>query len=202
MNCKRIAVMMGVAFLALASGLSGQDAAPDTPYFPLKVNTRWVYKVKGQDLQLTMTVRKYEKLDNRILCAVIETEQEGKVIASEYVRAEKDGIYRMQMQGQKVEPPVLILRTPPKEGETWKVESKVMGQVVKGTFTMSKEPVVKVAAGQFNSVFVVRGNDFEAAGQKVSTTYWFDEKIGMVKQEAVVQGNKVELELVKFDAPQ
>ena len=198
MKGNRAAVLVGVFVLGGFTCLHGQEGMTETPYYPLKVNTRWDYQVKGQNTTITMKVAKHEKVGD-VMCAVIETIVNNNVVATEHVRADKEGVKRYMFMGQKADPPVLFLKLPYKKGDKWTVDTKVMGQATKGTFQYDEE-VVDVKQGKHKTI-VARSNDFEAAGQKVSTTYWFAEGVGMVKQQANIAGTDVTLELTKFEMP-
>lgn len=199
MNWNRAAALVCVFALGGVTCLYGQEKIVETPYYPLKEGTRWEYQLKGQNVTIVMRVAKVEKLDNK-MAALVETVVNNNVVASEHIRTEKDGVYRMTFMGQKAEPPVRILKLPAKKGDTWSVETKVMGQTAKGTFTLDEE-LVTVPYGKYKA-YVAKSTDFEAAGQKISTTYWFAEGVGVVKQLANIAGTAVELDLVKFDTPQ
>jgi hypothetical protein len=116
----------------------------------------------------------------------------------EDVSVTKEGVYRNTFEGKEAMPPVLFLKLPPKKDETWKVDSKVGGESVKGTFKNNGEETVKVTAGEYKA-WVVTSQDLEANGVKMSVTYYFAEKVGMVKQLVEVSGQKIVIELEKYE---
>src|SRR5206468_2595284 len=126
-------------------------------YFPLKVGTTWTYETNGQEIE--MTVAKHEKFGD-VTCARLETKLNGKVLASEHVTVQKDGVYRHAIQGQAIKPPIRILKLPCKAGDTWKVESKAGNEALKVEFTL-EQGEVKVPAGKYKA-FLTKTSRFEA----------------------------------------
>jgi hypothetical protein len=199
--------------LALAPALHGQDKLPESAYYPVQVGTTWHYKV-GEG-KFSTRVTKHEKVGD-VLTARLETSKDGKVIAVEHVGVGAEGVVRHDIEdnsGQQalretLVPPILILKVPPKSGETWKVDSKgqvpasVQGgvggpRVYRGTFKLGEEEV-KVPAGTYKAVRVA-SQDLEANGLKPTVTTYYAEGVGMVKQ--VIQEGEVKIitELEKFE---
>ncbi len=176
---------------ALAGAGRAQDKIETTPYYPLAVGTTWDYK--AGDNKFTLKVTKHEKVGNA-LCARVGMFVKDKEQSFEHISVTKDGVYRNTFEGKEATPPVLFLKLPPKKDETWKVDSKVGGEAVKGTFKNNGEEEVKVPAGSYKA-WVVASQDLEANGVKMSVTYYFAEKVGMVKQLVEVSGQKIVIEL-------
>src|SRR5262249_46129673 len=88
------------ALMMLCVGLVSAPAADekinDSPYYPLKIGTKWQYRAGMATLVLRVT--KYEKV-GAIPCAVVEVSRDDKVVATDYVGMQKDGVYRVTMQG-------------------------------------------------------------------------------------------------------
>ncbi len=59
--------------------------------------------------------------------------------------------------------------------------------------------MVKVPAGEFKKVVTVTSKDLKANGVPLNITYYFAEKVGMVKQVVELSGQKVIIELERFD---
>jgi hypothetical protein len=180
---------------AALSAARAQDKMPETPYFPLQVGNTWHYK--AGDVKFSQKVAKHETADN-IPCARVETIVDGKPAAFEHVAVKEDGVYRVSLGGRRTEPPVRFLKLPPKSGETWAVESKVLGRTVKCTFKSGAEEV-KVPAGTYLAV-TAASTDLEVNGLKGSVTFYFAKDVGMVKEVIEMSGQKkVEIELEKFE---
>jgi hypothetical protein len=176
---------------------AAKEKMEKTTYYPLAVGSSWEYKA-GEN-KFTLKVAKYEKVGNA-LCARLELSMKDKPVSFEHVGVTNEGVYRYSFEGNKeAQPPVLFLKLPPKKDESWKVDSKVGGESVKGTFKNAGEEDVKVPAGGFKAV-VVASQDLEANGIKMAVTYYFAKDVGLVKQVVEVAGQKVVVELEKYEA--
>ena len=194
-----------LAGLFLLTGLLATHAADEplvTPYYPVKVGTRWQYKVGGNSL--TVKVAKHEKVGD-VTCAVLETSRDDQVITTEHVGIKADGVYRYTLATFKPDPPFRILKLPAQKGDTWKIESKVAGQTLSGKFTLS-ESEVTVPAGKYKALLAV-SDGFTAPDPngntiKIVFKFWFAEKVGMVKQTFQLgEGPEVVIELEKVELP-
>src|SRR6185312_14895631 len=123
------------AILAASTALA---QTPGNELFPLKKGSKWVYKV--QDQEVTVEVVGPEKVGADEFIKV-DTKVGGQVKASELYQVKADGIYRAKVKDDKVEPPVKILQLPAKKGESWKIDSKVGTQTVKGEFKITDDKV-------------------------------------------------------------
>ena len=178
----------GAAVLLAASTILAQapPAPPGSDLFPLKQKSKWVYKVADQEV--VVEVNGTEKIGTDEFTKV-ETKVGGALKATELFQIKSDGVYRVKVKEDKVEPPVKILALPPTKDATWKIDSKVGSQSVKGEFKIKdvKEPVT-VPAGKFDAV-VVDGPDFDIAGNKTSIKQWFVPGKGIVKLVFSIQGS-------------
>ena len=187
---------LGCVALFAASAAIAQTTAPAaTDYYPLKAGTKWVYKVG----ETTITV-KVNSVDAS--GAVLDTLVNDKSVATEVIQVKPDGVYRAKINKADIAPPVKILSLkdgkPEAVGTTWKVDSKVQDQPLKGEFkhTADKEKV-KVPAAEYETV-VVDGPGFEIAGTKTGIKYWFAPKVGIVKLAYNIAGNEAVLELKEY----
>lgn len=167
----------------------------ESPYYPLAVGNTWNYKLG--EMKFTMKVTKHEPVD-KVLCARVELVVDNSVKAFEHIGVTTDGIYRYSYEGKKTEPPVRILKLPFKAGETWEVNAKVGGEVLKGMLKSGQEEV-KVPSGTYPKAATSTADDFDANGTKMAFKYFFAENVGMVKQELDVNGQKAIIELEKFE---
>ena len=184
---------LGAVVLLAASVAMAQNAT--TEFYPLKKDTKWVYKVG----ETTITVRVANVAPEG---ATLETLVNDKAVASEVIQVKSDGVFRTQINKAKIEPPVLILKLEggkvAAKGAKWDVNSKIQDQPVKGSFTIAEDKEkVKVPAGEFESV-VVNGPDFEIAGTKTGVKYWFAKDKGVVKLTYSIAGNDAVLELKEY----
>jgi hypothetical protein len=174
---------------------AAEDAPATTPYFPLAVGSKWTYKC-GEN-RFRLEVVKFEKVGETD-CARVELFVNDKSQAAEDIAVTKDAVLRFTFDGKKAEPPIPFLKLPIKDKQTWKVESKVDGQLLKGGFASGEEEV-KVPAGTYKAV-TVTGTDLEANGVKLNLKYYFAKDVGMVKQVIEIAGQKIVIELEKYEA--
>jgi|YNPBryunderm2012_1023409.scaffolds.fasta_scaffold41544_1 hypothetical protein len=190
----RRTMRMTFGILAFATATIALAQSP-IDYYPLKKDTKWVYKVGDNTIEVKVAESGKDG-------AKLDTIVNGKTVASEMVKVEADGIYRTKINTAAIEPPVKFLELkdnkPAAKGTKWSVDSKVQQQVVKGEFSITADKdKVKVPQGEHEAV-VVDGPNFEIAGTKTAVKYWFAPKIGIVKLSYSIGGNEAVLELKEF----
>lgn len=195
----RLAV--GAALVLVGGTLLAQDKK-DAPtaegYFPLRTKTKWTYKVQDQTIEVVAAGT--EKLGSDD-CVKVDTLVNGKVVASELYAVRTDGVYRVKVKDDKVDPPVKVLALPVKKGDSWDFKSKVGSQTVTGTFKVKEDKdKVTTPAGTFDAV-LVEGVDIDVAGQKTTVRTWYAKDKGVVKLSYKIQDAESVLELTKFEAP-
>lgn len=189
---------LGMVTLLAASAAVAQTTAT-TPaaseFYPTKKDTKWVYKVGESNITQKVTAADANGV-------TIDTLVNDKSVATETIQIKPDGIYRAKINGKDITPPVKILELkdgkPAAVGTTWKVDSKVQDQPLKGEWklTADKEKT-KVPAGEFDAV-VVDGPAFEIAGTKTGIKYWFVPGKGIAKLSYNIAGNEAVLELKEY----
>jgi len=184
--------------LLSAAGAVAQDVKKleTTEYYPLSVGTTWTYST-GEGT-MTTKVAKHEEIGG-VMCARIEATTADKKTTSEYVHVSEDGVYRHQASEQSITPPLLFLKLPVKDGASWKVDVKVAGKKLAGSYTMSVEEVTLKNGKKYSDVVVCQSDDFEIDGQQLPHTYYFAKDIGIVKQVVSFAGEEVVMELDKFE---
>jgi hypothetical protein len=189
-----------------ATELAAQAKLRETPYYPLRVGTIWHYR--AGDGKFTIQVARHEKV-GETLCAVLETKRNGKVVGSEHLAVASDGIYRHTLtlpsssakpENEKnqltIKPPLLLLKLPPEEGDSWKIGSKADDKTFRGSFEVGEQEIT-VPAGTYKTTRVT-SQDLEVNALKAGITTFYAEGVGMVKQIIEVGDVKVEIELEKF----
>ncbi len=161
--------------------------------YPLDIGTEWVYK--SGPVELIEKVAAYEVINGE-QCARIETIYNGKVVAHEHLTVRKDGVYRVAVAGQPVEPPLCFLKHPAPAGTQWDVRSKVKESEIAGKFVISQTNV-QLPAGEYPAI-ASEGKDFVSEGTKLSFTYYFVPGVGKVKQEITAGGKNAVLVLKSF----
>lgn len=177
-------LMSGAASLAQNDGMSN--------YYPLKVGSKWTYRVGDQ--QMVLEVTRTEDVDGT-KCAVLETRADNQLF-TEHVAVGSDGLYRYKAMDAKIVPPVCFFKLPPQRGANWEVDSKLGNLRVQGTFRMD-EVEVTVPKGKFKTY--VSSFDLKQGGQSVSISMYLASGVGMVKQKMEVGGKEVVVELVNFE---
>ena len=185
----RRTLRVGLGMVAVLAGSVVLAQPPATPapaggtsdYYPTKKDTKWVYKVGESNITVKVTTVEAGG-------ATLDTSVNDKSVATETIQVKPDGIYRSKINGKDITPPVRFLAL--KDGKlmaagtseaTWKVDSKVADQPLKGEWKMTADKEkTKVPAGEFECV-VVDGPAFEIAGTKTGIKYHFAPGKGIVK---------------------
>ncbi len=185
------------ASLILTIGGVAQDDAPATPtshpYYPLKKDSEWTYAVQGGPVKVKVVGT--EKIKDT-LCYKLETSAGGKPASTETVGVTKDGVQRFIVNGLSAETPILFLKNDAKSGDTWTVDTKVSGQVVKGTFKTDTQKV-KVKDKEYDTLHV-KTEDMEIGSTKTSVEYWFAKDVGIVKLKFSLGTQEATLELENY----
>jgi hypothetical protein len=173
-----------------AAAAEASKALDECAQYPLNVGREWSFW--AGPLELIERVARHEKVGDE-LCARIETEFNGKIVSFEHVAVRADGIYRVAVAGRPIEPPLRFLKLPVQAGDTWKIDSSIAGEPIKGDFKTS-EAKLKIGDDEFSTV-VVAGRNFKAANATLSFTYYFAPGIGKVRQVIVVNDMETTLEM-------
>jgi hypothetical protein len=185
---------IGVTVLLVGEVALAQNTSYE--YFPLKPKSKWTYKVQDQTVEVQ--VGPTEKFGGEE-CTRVDTIVNGKVQASELYAVRGDGVYRVKIKDDKIDPPVKILAIPPKKGDSWQINSKVGMQPISGKFTIKEvNEKVNVPKGSFETV-LVEGADLEVAGSKTTVKVWFAKGVGVVKLSYKIQDTESVLELTNYE---
>lgn len=187
----RRTVLGAVVLLAASTALVAQTSE----FYPLKKDTKWVYKVGDN----TIEVKAVEVGPDG---ARLDTIVNNKAVASETIQVKPDGVYRTKINNNEVKPAVKILEL--KDGKAapagtkWDVASAIAAQNIKGAFSIkSDKEKVKVPLGEFDAV-LVEGPEFDIAGSKAAVKYWYVAGKGVVKLTYSIGGNESQLELKEY----
>src|SRR6266446_4908343 len=110
----------------------------ESPYYPLKVGTTWTFRGPGH--QHIMRVARHEVIDG-IPCAFVETLRDGEVIEENDVFANADGVFILVANGQKLSPPLPILKLPARRGKAWPVNFNKGGKRSQGMYVLGEADV-------------------------------------------------------------
>lgn len=185
----------------LAAPARGQEKPKDeNPYFPLKEGSVWNYKTSDGP-RVVVKLTGFEKKGEDV-CAKLEWRRGPDLIATEYIAVRKDGVYRSEFAGGKMDPPMPFLKSeadsakPPKPGENWKYKGNIDKDKVEASFVVGEEKGLKVPAGTYDTI-TVTCKDLKIDTNDVVITYYFAAKVGLVKQVVDVGGTKKIIELDK-----
>jgi len=171
-------------------------------YYPIDVGNRWEYdfSVNGavSANKLVMRIGRLET-DTTLPLSVLETEVDGKIVATEHLRQTEQGVFRFRADNQVHSPALLIAKTPLKGGDKWGGTFTV-GNKKKTYAAETSDEVVDVPAGKFKTVRVK--STLEEQGKKTTTILWFAENIGFVKQSLDGDGLKIVAELRSHELKQ
>jgi hypothetical protein len=188
--------------LLTASSLAAQEAMPTTHWYPLTVGTTWTYKTKDGN-HFVMKVTKEDKVkagESEIPCARIGLFVDGKEVGSECIHVKNDGVYRASFGTAIPDMPVQILKLPPKAGETWEIKGKALGDNFSGEFKIGKQEEIEVPEGKYMA-YPVTSDNLNASGLRATTTSWYAERRGLIKQEIKINSQTTVIELEKFTEP-
>jgi hypothetical protein len=185
------AVMFGSVLLAQPPKVVQADG-----YFPLKKDTKWVYKV-GDNL-VEVKVAKVDKVNNEDQYQFDTVVGKDPKTSEVYV-VRADGVYRAKVREDKLEPFIKVLALPVKKDASWDINSKLGTQTIKGTMKVKNDKEeITTPAGKFSTVYV-EGENMDIAGAKTTVRIWFAKDRGIVKEEFLIQGGeRVLLELKEF----
>ena len=194
-------VVSSFLLLILVGTTATSAPAPPQPkanYYPLKVGTKWTFKgeASGKAFEISNRVVEEETI-NGVKMARIETEIGGRTVTSEHVGVTDKGIFRYRYNGVKTDPPLCLLKFPVKESDRWQNEITSGTDTAKLTTEVGSAEVT-VAAGTFKTVRVRM--EGKVGTRDMSTTYWFADGYGIVRQEAEFNGIKMSLELEKLES--
>lgn len=177
--------------------LDAKALAAITPeeLFPMKIKEKRVYEVKNSTDPVVMDVIKKEKVGEHDTY-LFEASVNSMVRAKENMMVTKDGVFRVKMGDNVLDPPLQLVRFPLKDGDTWKGEFKANGVVVKVSSDLSIKDV-NVPAGEYKNAIVVTAVAVEGETTVVSKIYLVP-KIGMVKQQIEMPDRDITLMLDKY----
>src|SRR5438067_13844504 len=143
--------------LLLAPAARAQLSMKDsTDYFPLKEGNTWTYKVTGDKEgkgPIVIKVAGFEKFGDTV-AARLETRRDKELVATELYTVDKEGVYKVEVGGTKLDKPIRLIKLPPKDKENWKFNFKVSNTKVEGVYTAGTEKGVKVPAGSYDTITV------------------------------------------------
>jgi len=195
---RAIRMTVGAAVILFAGAALAQPKST-SEYFPLKPGTKWTYKTGDQTVEVKVS-DKTVKFNNED-CVQLETSVGGKVVASELYSIKPDGVYRVKVKDDKIDPAIKVLPIPIKKDEAWKFNSKVGTQTVSGEFKIKNDKEkIKVQGSEVEAV-LVEGSEIDVAGAKTTVRLWFVKDKGIVKLYYKIAETETSLELTDIKSP-
>lgn len=219
-----VLAIVSTVFLGLDSGAQSPKTLKvlETPYFPLNVGTKWLYKAGDQKVVIRVDDLDFKErrvdgkkngLDEKIVEKVpcyrleviggttqdLETRRKDSAAIralTEHVAVLEDGIYRFSGAGKDFNPPLRFFKLPLNDGESWTCDSTTDGTTLKGGFK-AKRDRVSVPAGSYDTMAVTGA--IQIGPKKMDVQYWFAPNVGIVKQYVKIGDYEVTLELEKFE---
>ncbi len=167
------------------------SAAPAADYFPLHEGNQWSYSM-STGMAMTVTVVGYAQV-GAVRCAVVETRM-GWQTQREYLAADAEGVkaYMAEAQGQQMryDPPVLRIKLPIQEGQTWTSTTTQSGMSITTTNRWLGPERVQTPAGTFDCIRVQSNVTVPGQGTMLSVIYYAD-GIGAVRQTMQIAGQEM-----------
>lgn len=166
-------------------------AAPGANYFPLEKGNQWSYTMSN-GAEMTVTVVGHAQIGS-VRCAVVETRM-GWQTQREYMAADAEGVktYMTQAQDQEMrhDPPVLRVKLPVQEGQTWISTVDQFGMAITTTNRWLGTERIQTPAGTFDCVKVQSSVAVPGQPPMVSISYYAD-GIGGVRQTMQAGGQEI-----------
>lgn len=179
---------------ALIASILCVSIASAADYFPLKEGNQWNYTMSN-GMQVTMKVSRFEDIDG-VRCAVLDTSVAGQM-TQEYMAVDSQGVksYLSQAQGQqfRYDPPVLRIKLPYRQGDTWQATINQMGMAMTSNFQSAGREQIQTPAGSFDCIKVQSTMDM--GGQSMAATIWYADGIGQVHQVMQMAGQEITITL-------
>jgi hypothetical protein len=204
----RLAGSAGVLFLLAAALADAQETKKDTKpgsaspdYYPMQVGNQWTYKIEvgGNSAIAIASIAKHETI-NDVKLARLDVTVNGKAVTSEHLQQNAKGIFRYRNGGNEISPPLCLLQYPVKSGAKW--DGKItVGKETGNYFCEATEETIEHANEKVKTIKVAIRLESEESGAKktVTTTYWFRENFGFVKQTVEAGNLNIAMEMQKFE---
>lgn len=200
LNIRR-SLFVAILALSAATGSNADDTLRECSVYPLAVGAEWVYATGPVEMIERVTAH---EMVGEELCAKLETFYNGQVVTYEHITVREDGVYRVSVAGQSVEPAFCLLKWPAEEGDEWEVASSIRDESLSGSFTLSLGEVT-VPAGEYATVHV-ESEGFtlpQANGDTIPLEFSYDfaTGVGKVKQTVQIGEMTTEMELKEVTLP-
>lgn len=150
-------------------------------YFPVTVGTRWVYEETpkaGKTKQRVEVITSVEGKDGAKVVSV-RSVLDGAGATRHKVAISNKGLFMLENDGDRADPPLCVLKLPAPAGTKWTVNSALSSVTIEGTATVAEPERIKVPAGTYTAVRVEMA--YTVLNEKYHSTVWLAPGIGIVK---------------------
>lgn len=178
-------VFVALAVATVAVGIARAPAAPVPPdarkpllYYPTHVGDELVYDRGGSEI--THVVTAVEEKDGAKIVSISQVNPGGQPTPFEKMEVSTKGLTRLEITGQKITPPLVMLRIPHPKGDKWEfAASGAWSGEVKGHKVVIGPERLVLSGHTFESIQV--DSDYTLNGQQLKATFWYSPGVGMVK---------------------
>ncbi len=183
---------MHTTAIAAALSLFSTALAATPDYLPLKEGNQWVFTM-STGAQMTMKIAGFANVGT-VRCAMVETII-GQQKSVEYVAVDAEGVkaYLGRTQGQefRYDPPILRLKLPYREGDSWTPIIDSSGMPLTAIFESIGKERIETPAGTFDCIKVRSAMSTVAGQPPAVSTIWYADGIGPVRQVMQMGGQEL-----------
>jgi len=176
--------------------LFASAASASGDYFPLKEGNQWSYSMSN-GTEMTMTVKESADVGG-VRCSIVETTT-GVQTSREYLAADAQGLkaYMAQVQGQefRYDPPVLRIKLPFEQGQTWTSTVNQFGMVFTTTYESVGTERIQTPAGDFECIKVKSSLTTMPGQPSMVSVGYYAADTGLVRQTIQAAGQEMTITL-------
>jgi hypothetical protein len=206
-NTAAIAVLLSLLVVGGVGTASSTEPKPQPPdYFPLRVGDWWKYKSTTADdktSEFTVKVLNQEKQTDGAIFYLVETLTSFQPINDWYSKPTGWVVFQRQSYPKNpnlnvvFQPTRNYLKNPFKPGDSWSWQGQgMMGVEIQETSQVVGGESVVVPAGKFQAMKVV--TQVTQGGTPVTKTYWYANRVGLVKSKTDTSTVKSTTELQDY----
>jgi len=174
----------------LSAGAPIPKGSPKEPlYYPVKPGTKWEYGVDRK------TIKSVDIREGETILTFVWEDATDKNERTERLAISTKGVFRLEAHGEKIDPPLCLLKLPRVDGQKW--ESARADGGCTGSHAAFGPEDVTVPAGRYKAIRVVSEYKLESIEKPIRRTDWFAPGVGLIKS---VFGDAV-IELSAFSTP-
>jgi hypothetical protein len=188
----RIVAAFLACSLAIFASAAPVPEAGSKLYYPTKIGTKWVYSMDGKKLSVVLSA--VEVKDGATVITLVTEEGNGKTAPLEIISLSEKGVFRVSALGEKIDPPLCLLKMPATPGNEWETGSRPDELESKGKHKIFGPEEIEVPAGKYKVIRVESEVNFTGLSEPLRYTDWYALGVGCIKS---VRGESV-TELTAF----